>query len=62
MARILRMNQLVKILGISRSSIFRLRARGDFVPAIHISTRCVGYSEDSITEWLKNRQSEMPKK
>ena len=44
MEKIIRMNQLVKILGISRSSIHRLQAQGDFVPKIRIGTRSVGYS------------------
>ncbi|MBX9894558.1 MAG: AlpA family phage regulatory protein [Nitrosomonas sp.] len=51
------MNQLVKILGISRSSIHRLQAQGDFVPKIRIGTRSVGYSESALTEWVKNREA-----
>lgn len=62
MEKIIRMNQLVKILGISRSSIHRLQAQGDFVPKIRIGTRAVGYSEDAVTAWLEKREAETSKK
>lgn len=62
MTKIIRMNGLVNMLGVSRSSIIRLEARGDFVPKIRIGARAVGYSEEAINEWLTKRQSEMPKK
>lgn len=57
MEKIIRMNQLVKILGISRSSIHRLQTQGDFVPKIRIGTRSVGYLESALTEWVKNREA-----
>jgi len=57
MTKILRMNQLIKQLGLSRSSIYRLRAQGDFVPAICLGTRAVGYSEAAVSAWLEKRET-----
>lgn len=62
MTKIIRMNGLVRKLKFSRSSIYRLQARGDFVPKIRLGTRSVGYSEDAINAWLEKRQSEESKK
>ncbi|QOJ20963.1 MAG: AlpA family phage regulatory protein [Gammaproteobacteria bacterium] len=58
MTKIIRMNQLVKRLGLSRSSIYRLRAQGDFVPAIRLGIRSVGYSEAAVSAWLEKREAE----
>jgi len=58
MNRIVRMNQLTKILGLSRSTIYRLRKLDDFIPAIRLGPRSIGYSEEAVFEWLKNRESE----
>ncbi len=57
MTKIIRMNQLMKQLGLSRSSIYRLRAQGDFVPVIRLGVRSVGYSEEAITAWLEKREA-----
>ncbi|MCB1986523.1 MAG: AlpA family phage regulatory protein [Nitrosomonas sp.] len=57
MNRIVRMNQLIKILGLSRSSIYRLRQRNDFIPAIRLGPRSIGYLEEAVYEWLKKRES-----
>ncbi len=62
MTKIIRMNGLVNMLGISRSSIFRLEARGDFVPKIRIGPRAVGYSEAAVNAWLEKREAEAAKK
>ncbi|MCP5274866.1 MAG: AlpA family phage regulatory protein [Burkholderiales bacterium] len=51
------MNQLIKILGLSRSSIYRLRQRNDFIPAIRLGPRSIGYLEEAVYEWLKKRES-----
>lgn len=58
MTKIIRMNQLVKRLGLSRSSIYRLRAQGDFVPAIRLGIRSVGYSEAEVSAWLEKKEAE----
>ncbi|WP_371134362.1 helix-turn-helix transcriptional regulator [Nitrosomonas sp.] len=62
MTKIIRMNQLVKMLGVSRSSIHRFQAQGDFVPKIRIGTRSVGYSEAALEEWIKNREAKESEK
>lgn len=55
MERIIRMNQLINILGLSRSTIYRLRKEGMFVPHIQLGPRSVGYSEKAISAWLEAR-------
>lgn len=55
MKKIQRMKHLVQILKLSRSSIYRLRKSGAFIPHIQLSSRCVGYEEEAINKWLEER-------
>lgn len=55
MRKIHRMKNLVKILNLSRASIYRLRKNGDFIPHIQLSSRCVGYEDGALMKWLEER-------
>lgn len=42
--------------GLSRSTIYRLEKLGKFPPRIKIGPRAVGWSRESIRDWLATRE------
>jgi prophage regulatory protein len=51
---ILRIQTVLKRTGLSRSTMYRKMENGTFPRNVRISTRCVGWRESAIAEWLKN--------
>jgi prophage regulatory protein len=49
---ILRLNEVVKRTGLSRSTIYSLMKSGGFPKQTQLSLRMVGWSEDSIHDWI----------
>ncbi|RUO68673.1 helix-turn-helix transcriptional regulator [Pseudidiomarina salinarum] len=47
--------QLVKMLGISRSTLHKLRVNNEIPAPRVISSRCVGWLQSEIDEWLESR-------
>ncbi|MFX7825168.1 AlpA family phage regulatory protein [Acinetobacter baumannii] len=50
----LRLNAVLARTGLSRSTLYRKMDNGTFPHNIKISTRCAGWRESAINEWLKN--------
>jgi prophage regulatory protein len=61
MKQVIRMSQLVQMLGVSKSTIHRLRKAGQFVQPITLGPRSVGYYVQDINNWLNNRSNSSPK-
>ena len=53
--RILRIKQVIDKTGLSRSTIYALIARGDFVKSIAIGVRAIGFVEEEVDTWIKQR-------
>jgi prophage regulatory protein len=53
--RLLRLDAVMEKCGLSRSGIYRGMAEGTFPKAVSISTRAVGWSEQSINNWIEAR-------
>lgn len=53
--RILRLPQVQKRLGISRSGIYERMKNGGFPKPINLGGRSVGWLEHEISEWLEQR-------
>lgn len=53
--RILRINEVVKRLGISRSQVYNLIEKGDLPKQIAIGERSSGFLESEIDEWIKSK-------
>ncbi|WP_272010577.1 helix-turn-helix transcriptional regulator [Roseovarius sp. ZX-A-9] len=51
--RILRCREVQEIIGLSRSTIYRMINRGDFPPPQKLGLRAIGWRESSIKEWLE---------
>lgn len=54
--KILRMNEVANLLGVSRSTVLRLENEDQFPSRINISRNSVGFLENEIIEWIKNKQ------
>ena len=55
MARILRIPAVLERLGIGRSTLYEMQARGDFPQSIPIGARSVGFLESDVNEWIEAR-------
>ena len=58
--RILRLPEVMARTGLSRTTIYRWRLAGRFPQAVRLGTRCVGFIESEIEEWLRERMAERP--
>jgi len=52
--RILRINTVLERTGLSRSTLYRKVQNGSFPRQISISTRCAGWRESAVNEWMRN--------
>jgi len=52
--RIMRLATVLERTGLSRSTMYRKMQNGTFPRNVQISTRCAGWRESAIVEWLKN--------
>jgi prophage regulatory protein len=53
--RILKTNEVVKIIGLSKVTIWRMERSGTFPQRINLTNRRVGWIESEIFEWLESR-------
>lgn len=52
--RFLRLKTVLDRTGLSRSTIYRKMQDGTFPKNIQLSTRCKGWRESAISEWLRS--------
>ena len=54
---VIKMKELVKVVGISRSYIYALQGRGEFPLPIRLveGGRSTGYLRSEVNDWLKDR-------
>lgn len=52
--RIIRLPAVLEATGLSRSTLYRKINQGTFPRQISISTRCAGWRESALNEWLSN--------
>jgi prophage regulatory protein len=50
--KILRCREVQEIIGLSRSTIYRMIGRGDFPPPQKLGLRAIGWSANEIFAWL----------
>ena len=53
--RILRVTDLMALLGLSRTTIWRMRRVGEIPQPIRIGANAIGWPDDVIAEWLAKR-------
>lgn len=47
-------------LGISHTTLWRLRRSGEFPEPIQLSTRRIGWREDEVEQYLESRRAQTP--
>ena len=52
---ILRLPAVIQLTGLSHSTIYTLRAAGEFPRPVRLSVRAVGWREADIQAWLESR-------
>ncbi|WP_367613873.1 helix-turn-helix transcriptional regulator [Alteromonas sp. 07-89-2] len=52
---LLRRSEVLKLTGLSKSTLYRLESSNDFPSAIQVSARCVAYRLSEIYKWLEGR-------
>ena len=56
--QIIRPNELAEILSVSKQTLWRLSKSGELPPKVKISGRAVGWTMQSIREFLEERTQE----
>lgn len=51
----LRRTAVEKLTGLSRSTIYKLMAQGDFPRPVKLTEKAVAWPESAIVEWLESR-------
>lgn len=57
MPKILRLPDVIKATGLSRSSIYLAMKKGTFPTPIKLGERAIGWPEDAIKDWADTRPS-----
>ncbi|AXB79872.1 AlpA family transcriptional regulator [Novosphingobium sp. P6W] len=52
--RILRLNAVLDRTGLSRATLYRKIQDGTFPRQLRIATRCAGWRETAVNEWMRN--------
>jgi prophage regulatory protein len=52
--RILRLDAVLDRTGLSRSTLYRKVQTGSFPRQVRIATRCTGWRESAINDWMRN--------
>ena len=53
--RLLRRKEVEGLVGLSRSSIYYLMAKGEFPRPVRLAQRAVAWSESAVLEWIASR-------
>lgn len=52
--RILRINKVLQLTGLTRSTLYRKMHQGTFPKQIKLSLRCAGWRESAVNSWLQD--------
>ncbi|AWA98347.1 MULTISPECIES: helix-turn-helix transcriptional regulator [Vibrio] len=58
MMRLIRMREVLEKTGLSKATLYRLIAAGEFPASIQISSRAVGWEESLVDEFLMKKVSQ----
>lgn len=53
--RLLRINDVIKTTGLSRSTIYHQMAQGQFPKQCDLTARCVAWDQDEIQKWILSK-------
>ena len=53
--RLMRMGEVIEMVGVSRATIYRWMDAGDFPRSIALGGNSIAWSEKSVQEWIESR-------
>lgn len=53
--RFLRLPEVIRVAGLSRSTIYALMKKGEFPKGVQLSARSVAWSESQVLQWVQDR-------
>ena len=53
--RLIRLEEVEKIVGFKKSAIYAMLKKGTFVPSIRLSARLVVFPENAVLQWVQDR-------
>lgn len=56
--RLVRLEKVLNITGLSRSHVYNLAAKGEFPGTVKLSQRSVAWVEEEVVEWVNERIAE----
>lgn len=60
--RLLKMNEVIILTGMCRSSVYNRLRDGDFVPSVQVGPRSVRFPESEVRAWIAQRIEERNRK
>ncbi len=54
--RIMRIQEIIEITGVSRSTIWRMERRGEFPSRVPLGASSIGWLKSEINAWIKNKR------
>lgn len=58
--RLLRLGQVMALVGLKKATIYQLLQKGEFPANVKITQRAVGWAEDDIQRWIAQRRGPRP--
>jgi len=56
MDRVIRVKELLKVLGIHRQTLYLWMKSGNFPRPIKLAPKCIGWRESTVEKWLQDRE------
>ncbi len=56
--QILREKEILKVVGLSRTTVWRKEKAGTFPRRVKLGARAVGWTRSSVEEWLQNLEEQ----
>jgi prophage regulatory protein len=56
--RVMRLKEVLDTIGLSRSTVYKYLAEGNFPKPVTLGERCVGWVESEVYDWLLARIQE----
>ncbi len=53
--RLIRLPQVILLVNCSKSTIYTMLAKGEFVKPVRLSSRMVAFSETAVLQWVQDR-------
>ena len=55
LSRMLTLNEVCELLGVHRTTVYRMIERGDFPPGVLVTRGARRWSSDVVEEWIESR-------